>query len=141
MKLPTIEFDVDDVAFRVKFAVEVDYVVATLQPLDPEFDLLGPVLTMAWKLDPVNLLESLRDGRPVTKGEFFTISSNDDPDDPEEPVGVNVYEDDKALNVQPEFFREVALELARAHLDVVGEDHFPWFEDLSPEVREWLTNR
>ncbi|MBS2033590.1 hypothetical protein JST97_01275 [bacterium] len=137
MKLTPVEFQVEGVAFQVTFGVEVDYVVATLHAPE-EYRLLGSVLTMAWKLAPVQLLEGLLDSQPLSRGEFFTISYNEDPNDPEEPVGVNIYEDEEHLNLSRSFFREVVLELAYAHLDLVGEEHFPWYEDLSPEVRALL---
>jgi len=137
MKLTPIEFSVEGVSFQVTFAVEVDYVVATLHA-PPDFQLLGRVLTMAWKLAPVQLLQGLVDSQPLSRGEFFTISYNDNPEDPDEPVGVNLYEDEEHLNVSRTFFTDVVLELAFAHLDLVGEDHFPWYEDLSPEVHALL---
>ena len=48
MKLTPIEFSEEGVSFQVTFAVEVDYVVATLHA-PPDYQLLGSVLTMAWK--------------------------------------------------------------------------------------------
>ena len=116
MNLIPFESSVEGVPFTVTFAMELDYVVATLNA-PAGCELLGSVLTMAWKLAPVQLLKGLVDSRPLSCGEFFTISYNDDPNDPEEPVGVNLYEDENHLNLSRSFFTAVVLMLASAYHD------------------------
>lgn len=125
----------DGVAFRVEFGVESGEVIASLLVDQSEYQLLGSVLTMAWKLVPIDLLESLLDQRRLNQTELFLISYNDDPDDEDEEVGVNLYEDEQHLAVSPEFFHDVVLEFAHAHLDLVGSDHFPWYPELSDQAR------
>ena len=93
---------------------------------------------MAWKMTPVDLVESLVDGRELRKTELFRIYHNEDPDDEDEPLGVTLYEEEKELTVTPEFFHDVVVEFGGAHLDLVGADHLPWFEDLSPAARALL---
>lgn len=103
----------EGVSFRVQFHVESGEVIARLLVDQSDFQLLGSVLTMAWKLTPIDLLESLLDQPRLNQTELFLISYND-ADDEDEAVGVNVYEDEQHLVETPEFFLDVVIELARA---------------------------
>lgn len=138
MQLTPRTFSVDDVPFTVTFGTEGAYVVATLHAGDPKYALLADSLTSAWKLFPVDLVESLCDRRFVRVGEFYSIVYGD-ADDGADPNVVSILDDDGELDVPTDFFSAVAVGLAKAHLAVVGQEHFPWFNRLTPAAKAKIT--
>ena len=131
-------FSVDDVPFTVTFGAEGAYVVATLRAGDPKYALLADSLTAAWKLFPVELVESLCDRRFVRVGEFYSIMYGD-ADDGADPDVVSILDDEEELDVNAAFFSSVVIGLAKTHLAVVGQEHFPWFNRLTPAAKAKIT--
>lgn len=131
-------FTVDGVIFTMTFVTEQGYVVAAIDVGDPACRLLAECLTIAWKLRPVDLLESLCDHRAVTVGEeFCTIIYGDDPDNDEgNPSGVTIVDGENELSVPVAFFTALVLQMAKTHLQAAGRVHFPWIGALSPAAME-----
>lgn len=130
-------FSVDGIVFTIVFGVEQGYIVASIDVGNPGYQLLADCLTVTWNLKPVELLESLCDGRIVTVGgEFYTITYSDDPDHGEgDPSGVNIFDGETELTVPSVFFSAVVAEVARIHLQTAGQVHFPWLATLSPAAK------
>jgi hypothetical protein len=142
MQFPPRAFDVHGIRFTVRYAKEGAFVVAILDCGEPTHDLLASCLTACWKLFPVDLLESLRDRRLVRVGEFYTITYGDGEPPPgseefREDCCVNIFDGERELDVTESFFAAVVTNLAKGHLDLVGRDHFPWFDRLTPAAA-WI---
>lgn len=137
MPFPPHSFRLDDASFTIRFETEGAHSVAVLIAHEPRFDLLTACLTTLWKLQPVLLLESLADHRPVTFGEFYTILYGEDIDD--RPNGaasmVLVHDGEQEISLREDFFSAIVRELARTHIGLVGEENLPWVQRLSPAAR------
>jgi len=131
-------FSIDGVAFIVSFCIEQDQIGVAIDAADPHYELLADCLTIAWKLKPVELLESLCDHRVVTVGgEFYTITFGGDPESSDgDPSDVTICDGETELNVPAAFFAAVVVAMAKIHLKTAGRAHFPWFAKLSPEAMQ-----
>jgi hypothetical protein len=130
-------FSVEGTSFTVTFSEEGAHVVATLTADDPHYDLMAECITVAWKLMPVELLESLCDNRLVQVGEFYRVTHGDGED---VPVGqVNIFDGEAEMDVASAFFAAVVTSMAKAHLRLVGKSHFPWFDRLSPAAENTVS--
>jgi hypothetical protein len=128
---------VHGVAFRLSFARELRFVLASLEALDPAHTVLASCVTTAWKLKLLELLEGLTEHRNITLNESFTIIYHDDADDPDHKPGTVTLSDGfDDQDVPIDLFTSAALHLARRHVDLVGADYFSWLKQLSPAARD-----
>jgi len=130
MDLTSRAFEVDGAEFRVNFTQQDAFVWAALVSSDPKYLIMAHVLTIAWARNPVELLHGLQSGAFLETGGFNTIEYEDDL--------VNLDADGEELQVPRGFFREVAMEFAACHLEVVGPAYFPWWAELNAELADEL---
>jgi hypothetical protein len=121
------------VVISVSFYPELDYLVASITASD---SVLASCLTMAWKLVPQLLIESLVDHRAVTYGEFFTFAYEVGPDrDPDEAEGVHIREDERETVIPLENFEALVVGLARLHFSRIAPAKPGWYSKLSVSAR------
>jgi hypothetical protein len=130
-------FTVVETSFTVTFSEEGAHIVATLTADDPRYDLMAECITVAWRLVPVELLESLCDRRLVQVGEFYRITYGDGEDVPSDQV--NIFDGEAQMDVGSAFFAAVVTSMTKAHLRLVGKSHFPWFERLTSAAKNTIS--
>ena len=130
-------FSIDGVGFIISFGIEQGHLAVSIATDEPRYELLADGLTAAWKLRPVELLESLCDHRAVpVGGEFYTITYDDDPERKEDQApDVIVFGGDAEVRVPSALFSAVVVEVARFHLRAPDAAYFPWLTRLSSAAR------
>ena len=127
MDFPPKDFELDGANFCLSYRSDNDIVVADLNSTDGLHSVAAEVISLGWKLAPVQFLTKLSQRQAFSYGGFCSVEY--------EQGKAELSVDEQFEDVDEKFFVDLSWEVVFSYVELLGSEQIGWWKELPPSLQ------